>query len=83
MESNWVQMTRAQEHIELEYRVAVLEGIVKWLLSNAVLSKALESDELSEIYSKAAETVRRRHPQAEIDIKYEDLPRSGYGVVSE
>ena len=61
-----------QEHAELEYRVAVLEGLISWLLSNAYLEQPLHASELSSIYKEAETTVRRRFPQ--VEISYEQPP---------
>jgi len=81
MEPGWLETTT--EYIELEYRVAVLEGIVSWLLSNGVLTRPLASDDLSQIYGEAAESIRSRHPNADIAFRYEYLPRDDHGAFRE
>lgn len=75
---SWVP--ELQEHAELEYRVAVLEGLVSWLLSNAYLNRPLDFAEVNKIYKEAEATVRRRFPQVEIDYEPPslELGKEGY-----
>ena len=57
------------EDVMLEYRVAVLEGIVDWLLNNAVVMKNLEPSEMEQIHEKAVELVNRAYPGTDVEFK--------------
>ncbi len=59
------------EMIKLEYRVAVLEGIVSWMLTNGVFVKSIEASEMESIHSQAVVFLQKRYPDAQIDIKFE------------
>jgi hypothetical protein len=74
---DWIP--QLEEHAELEYRVAVLEGLVRWLLSNAYLDQPIEASDLNEIYRKAEVAVRARFPQ--VEISYEELPSGRTGKI--
>ena len=53
----------------LEYRVAVLDGIVDSMLSNGVFTKSLESNEMEQIHERALLLVRRAHSDTKIELK--------------
>jgi hypothetical protein len=63
--------TPSKEIIRLEYRVAVLEGIVNWMLTNGVFVKSIESSEMEQIHGEAVDLLKRRYPQAQIDFRFE------------
>ncbi len=58
----------SREEILLEYRIAVLEGIVDWMLNNGVFVKAIEPEDMAAVHKKALELTRRRYPGAAIDF---------------
>lgn len=62
-----IRVPTVQSLVDLEYRVAVLEGALRWLLSNAYLTEPISEEELARIYWEAADTIREKHPDAEID----------------
>lgn len=62
-----VRVPGIQQYIELEYRVAVLENLLGWVLSNAYLTEPIDEEVLRKIYWDAANDVRSRHPEAEIE----------------
>lgn len=55
--------------VMLEYRVAVLEGVVDWLLKNGIFTKSLDGDEMKQIHEKAVQLVNRAYPNTEIEFK--------------
>ena len=58
-----------KEEVMLEYRIAVLEGITDWMLSNGVFMKSIEDDEMKQIHTDALYITRRRYPGIEIEFK--------------
>ena len=57
----------------IEYRIAVLEGTLEWLLENSVVVKSLSKEETNAIHKEAIEKVRKRFPEAQIGIEEEGL----------
>lgn len=64
-----VPIKEPTENVLLEYRIAILEGTVEWLLTNGVFVKTIEQSEMEKIHNKAIELVRRRYPEAQIEFK--------------
>jgi len=58
-----------KESVMLEYRVAVLEGIINWMLYHGKFSKNIETAEMEEIHKQALDLVRRRYPEAQISFE--------------
>ncbi len=61
-----------RENVAIEYRIAVLEGTLEWLLENSVVVKSLSEEETEAIHKGAIERVRKRFPQAQIGFEKED-----------
>lgn len=59
----------SSETIKLEYRVAVLEGIVSWMLTNGVFVKSIEAEEMENIHSQAVNIIQNRYPDAQIELE--------------
>jgi hypothetical protein len=59
------------ETIKLEYRVAILEGIVSWMLTNGVFVKSIEASEMEDIHTTAVDLLKKRYPDAQIEIKFD------------
>ena len=55
-----------KEDIMLQYRVAVLEDLVGWMLKCGTFSKELDEEEMKQIHDSAVETVRQRYPYVNI-----------------
>ncbi len=58
-----------RDEIMLEYRIAVLEGTIEWMLSNGVFVKSIEPDEMEKIHAEALDLTKRRYPEAQIEFK--------------
>lgn len=51
----------------LEYRVAVLEGVLGWMLKNGVVVKALGYKEMKKIHLHARALVKERYPDIHVE----------------
>lgn len=58
-----------KEDVLLEYRVAVLEALTDWMLTNGVFNRAMETSEMADIHEQAVAVVRRRYPGAHVEFK--------------
>ena len=58
-----------KEDIMLQYRVAVLEDLVGWMLNCGTFSKEMNEHEMEEIHDSAVEAVRQRYPY--VNIRFE------------
>jgi hypothetical protein len=65
---NFSYSEEEKEKIILEYRVAVLEAKLDWILKNEVI-KSIPDLELRIIQRKALETIKKNYPEAEIKLE--------------
>jgi hypothetical protein len=76
-----------KEDIILEYRVAVLEGLVEWMLNNGMFDKGLDLEERENMHNAAMEYVKTKYPHVEISFEWsqkdgsENCVRPGVGRV--
>lgn len=62
----------------LEFRVAVLEGIVDWLLKNNSLPANITRQEIDKIDQYALESVKKHHPGVEMELIGQWAKGEGY-----
>ncbi len=65
----FVEVKTISNAADLEYRVAILEGYIEWMLGNGLFVREIKQAEIEEIKQKATEIVRKRFPEAEFDVK--------------
>jgi hypothetical protein len=63
-----VNIQSVTEGANLEYRVAVLEGYIEWMFNNGLFIRSINSEEIAGIQEKAAQLVKRRFPDAEVEV---------------
>jgi len=61
--------------IMLEYRIAVLEGVMEWMLRNGKYKEKITPSEMANIDTQALISVRHKFPDAEISFegRWEDV----------
>ena len=64
--SNMLEEQPTKADIMLEYRIAVLEGIIDWMLNNGVFVRSIEPDEMESVHNNALKQTRQRYPGVEI-----------------